>query len=130
MQVKTAEYLAVKQMSAAASRKTGGSLAVKDLKTLVKKEDIVGTENLATIIVTVPNYGIKQFAATYESWCDMVVPRSAKTIAEDGDYALKRVVLFKRFVDDFKQAARTKGCPVRCQALCLAVVGIVSLECC
>lgn len=37
------------------------------------------------------------------------VPRSSRSIAEDNDYALLSVVLFKRVVDDFKAAARSKG---------------------
>ena len=112
LQAKTAEYQSIKQSVAAANRKTGGSLAVKDLKSIISQDDIVDTENLATLIVTVPNYGVKTFTSEYESWADMVVPRSGQTVAEDGDYTLKRVVLFRRFVDDFKQNARTKGCQV------------------
>lgn len=41
------------------------------------------------------------------------VPRSSQHIAEDNDYALMSVVLFKRVVDDFKAAARSKGYQVR-----------------
>lgn len=37
------------------------------------------------------------------------VPRSSLVVAEDNDYAVARVVLFKRVVDDFKAAARSKG---------------------
>jgi V-type H+-transporting ATPase subunit C len=39
----------------------------------------------------------------------MQVPRSSAVVAEDNDYALVTVVLFKRVVDDFKAAARSKG---------------------
>jgi V-type H+-transporting ATPase subunit C len=41
-----------------------------------------------------------------------VVPRSAQTIAKDEEYSLVRVVLFRRLMDDFKSAARTRGCQV------------------
>jgi V-type H+-transporting ATPase subunit C len=41
------------------------------------------------------------------------VPRSSKVVAEDNDYALVSVVLFRRVIDDFKAAARTKGYQVR-----------------
>jgi V-ATPase subunit C len=37
------------------------------------------------------------------------VPRSSKLLSEDSEYALVTVVLFKRVVDDFKSACRTKG---------------------
>lgn len=37
------------------------------------------------------------------------VPRSTRRVAEDNDYVLMSVVLFKRVADDFKTAARVKG---------------------
>jgi V-type H+-transporting ATPase subunit C len=112
-------YQAAKQMLAAANRKATGSLAVRDLRGLVKRADVVDTENLTTLIVAVPRYHLKDFQASYEKWCDMVVPRSAKVVAEDSEHSLQRVVLFRRVVDDFKQAARTRGCQVRiCQLSC------------
>lgn len=37
------------------------------------------------------------------------VPRSCRRIAEDQDYVLMSVVLFRRTVDDFKTAARVRG---------------------
>jgi V-type H+-transporting ATPase subunit C len=123
VQAKTAEYQQVKQAFSAVQRKTGGSLAVRDIRDLVDKEDVVDTENIGTLVVTVPSYNAKEFASSYEKWADMVVPRSAKTVAEDGDYILKRVVLFKRFYDDFKQNARTKGCQVRCSHAVLLMYG-------
>ena len=43
----------------------------------------------------------------------MQVPRSSKVVAEDNDYALVSVVLFRRVMDDFKAAARLKGYQVR-----------------
>lgn len=44
---------------------------------------------------------------------DFQVPRSSKIIMEDNDYALVNVVLFKRVVDDFRAAARSKGYQIR-----------------
>ncbi len=37
------------------------------------------------------------------------MPRSSKVVSEDADYALVSVVLFKKVLDDFKAAARSKG---------------------
>lgn len=37
------------------------------------------------------------------------VPRSCRRVAEDADYVLMSVVLFRRTVDDFKTAARVRG---------------------
>lgn len=44
------------------------------------------------------------------------VPRSSKVVTEDNDYVLVTVVMFKRVVDEFKTAARTKGYQVRMTA--------------
>jgi V-type H+-transporting ATPase subunit C len=41
------------------------------------------------------------------------VPRSSSLVSEDNDYALVSVVLFRRVVDDFRAAARSKGYQVR-----------------
>lgn len=57
------------------------------------------------------------------------VPRSSRVITEDNDYALVTVVLFKRVVDEFKAAARSKGYQVgrlRCACCsCLACMALV-----
>ena len=37
------------------------------------------------------------------------VPRSAKQVTEDNDYALYRVLLFRRVVEQFKSEARSRG---------------------
>ena len=41
------------------------------------------------------------------------VPRSSKQVAEDGDYLLYRVALFRRVCDSFKAACRTAGYQAR-----------------
>lgn len=42
-----------------------------------------------------------------------VVPRSSRVVAEDNEYAVFTVVLFRRVADDFKQAARQQGFQIR-----------------
>ena len=37
------------------------------------------------------------------------VPRSSREIADDREYILVSVVLFKRVVDEFKQNAKSRG---------------------
>lgn len=113
LKVKLAEYSASKQQFQMANRKTGGSLAIKDLSSVVPPDAVFSTENIATIIVTVPNHGINDFKQTYETWCEMVVPRSALEVAADSDYALMRVLVFRKTLDDFKTAARAKQCQTR-----------------
>ena len=41
--------------------------------------------------------------------CALQVPRSSKQVAEDNDYTLFSVTLFRRVVDTFKSTARTRG---------------------
>ena len=88
-------------------------MCIRDsLSSIVPREEVVDTENLMTIVVTVPQYAHKDFLSSYETWCEMVVPRSAKEVARDGEYILMRVIIFRRMLDDFKSAARMKSCQV------------------
>ena len=64
------------------------------------------SENLVTLGVVVPRGADREFQSTYESLSDYVVPRSATVLAEDGDYLLYGVTLFRRTSDAFRTAAR------------------------
>ena len=51
--------------------------------------------------------------------CCVQVPRSAKLVTEDNEYALYSFILFRKIVDSYKSEARQKGwqvCP-RCVQL-------------
>lgn len=127
LKVKLSEFSNVRASLAAVTRRSAGSLAVREIGTLVKEEDYVSTENLCTCFVVLPCGSKKEFIKTYESWSSFsfitnegrsahistAVPRSAKVIAEDKDYLLVRVVVFAKMVDNFKTAAREKGYQVR-----------------
>ena len=54
------------------------------------------------------------------------VPRSARLIKEDNEYALFSFILFRKIVDSFKSEARQKGWQVRTSALSLH---LMSTEC-
>ena len=112
-QIKVGEFNTAKSQLSAALRRAGGSLAVRDLSAVVRPEHVTATENLATLFAVVPRFGVKEWEAAYESLCDFVVPRSTRRVAEDADYVLMSVVLFRRVVDDFKAAARLKGFQVK-----------------
>lgn len=58
--------------------------------------------------------------------CLLQVPRSSVVVAEDSDYIVFTVVLFRRVVDNFKTAARQKGFQVRVN--CHEVTGRVTLQ--
>lgn len=113
LKVKVGEFNTVKSQLSAALRKAGGSLAVRDISTVVKPEQVLDSENLTTLFVVVSKFGVKDWEATYENLCDFVVPRSTRRVTEDSDYVLMSVVLFKRVADDFKTAARLKGFQVK-----------------
>lgn len=113
LKVKLGEFNTIKSQISAALRKAGGSLAVRDIGALVKPGQLVDSENLTTLFVVVSKYSVKDWESCYEKLADFVVPRSCKRVAEDGDYVLMSVVLFRRTVDDFKTAARVRGFQVK-----------------
>ena len=53
---------------------------------------------------------------SYETLADFVVPRSSAVVAEDNDYCVFSVVLFRRVMDSFKTAARSRGFQARTAA--------------
>eukprot|EP00878_Enallax_costatus_P006736 GHUV01007062.1.p1 GENE.GHUV01007062.1~~GHUV01007062.1.p1 ORF type:complete len:354 (+),score=90.62 GHUV01007062.1:158-1219(+) len=113
LKVKVSEYNTVKGQMNAAMRKAGGSLAVRDISAVVKPNQVIDSENLCTLFVVVSKYGVKEWETCYEKLCEFVVPRSSKHVAEDQDYVLMSVVLFRRVADDFKTAARVRGFQVK-----------------
>ncbi|MCO5584353.1 hypothetical protein L7F22_038279 [Adiantum nelumboides] len=109
LKVRVAEYNNVKGQLSAINRKQSGSMAVRDLSSLVKTEDIVSSEHLTTVFVIVSKYSQKEWLSSYETLSTFVVPRSSKKIHEDNDYALFTVILFRKVSDTFKTAARERG---------------------
>ncbi|KAJ0052535.1 hypothetical protein Pint_02535 [Pistacia integerrima] len=111
--VRVAEYNNVRSQLNAINRKQSGSLAVRDLSSLVKPEDIITSEHLVTLLAIVPKYSQKDWLANYETLTNYVVPRSSKLLYEDNEYALYTVTLFGRVADNFRTAAREKGFQIR-----------------
>ncbi|KAF5835347.1 vacuolar H+ ATPase V1 sector, subunit C [Dunaliella salina] len=113
LKVKISEYTVLKSTLGAASRKHAGNLSVRDISSLVKPQHLVDSENLYTLFVVVSKYALPEWWQMYEKLSNFVVPRSSRIVAEDNDYTLVTVVLFKRVVDEFKASARSKGYQVR-----------------
>ncbi|KAL5979319.1 hypothetical protein ACLOJK_019217 [Asimina triloba] len=113
LKVRVAEYNNVRSQLNTINRKQSGSLAVRDLSTLVKPEDIITSEHLVTLLAVVPKYSQKDWLSRYETLTDFVVPRSSKKLHEDNEYALYTVTLFSKVADNFKAAARDKGFQIR-----------------
>eukprot|EP01117_Protostelium_nocturnum_P011929 TRINITY_DN4363_c0_g1_i1.p1 TRINITY_DN4363_c0_g1~~TRINITY_DN4363_c0_g1_i1.p1 ORF type:complete len:371 (-),score=77.73 TRINITY_DN4363_c0_g1_i1:154-1266(-) len=108
LKTKVVEYNNVVHALGAEERKAGGNLAIRDISDFVKQESVVQTEYLETVFIVIPKFSVKEFLGTYEKLANYVLPRSAEQLTEDNEYALFRVVLFKKFVADFTAAAREK----------------------
>lgn len=73
MQIRGSEYNSHKSQLGQVSRKQTGSLAVKDLGSIVSEKDVINTENLITLFVVVPRHQKKDWLATYESIAEYIV---------------------------------------------------------
>ena len=130
LKMKLSEANAARASLAAVSRKAQGSLAVREVGSLIQPSQVVQSENLCTLLVVVAKHLKRDFFGKrgYETWArfsfvpsdsgeschiSAAVPRSALTIAEDKDYELVRVVVFRQMADAFKGASREKGFQVR-----------------
>jgi V-ATPase subunit C len=63
------------------ARKATGGLAVRDLHSLVKQDQVIDTENLQTIFVIVSKHSMHEWQASYEKLTDFVVSRSLSCTA-------------------------------------------------
>lgn len=117
LKVKSGEYQQVMQKIAQLAQSQSGSLLTRDftkeVKEQLKADQLVETEFLTTLFVVVPRNELKEWTKCYEALAPMVVPRSSVTVVEESDYALMRVVVFKKDVPEFTQAARQKRFTVR-----------------
>jgi len=129
LKTKLAEYNGIKGALQQSERKAQGNLMVRGLTDIVKEEDMrgtVGSDYVSTLLLVVPKHSSKEFVATYSSADEMyfttpdggerypmVVPRSAKQIAEDTEFVLYAVVVLKQAVHEFTAKARDKRWTVR-----------------
>ncbi|XP_065844647.1 V-type proton ATPase subunit C 1-B-like [Oscarella lobularis] len=114
LKTKSTAYNQLKANLSSLERKQTGNLLTRSLIDLVNKKDFVlDSEYLATLLVVVPKSGYKDWNLKYEKLSDMVVPRSTKKIHEDGEHGLYTVTLFKKVVDEYKLHARENKFIVR-----------------
>ncbi|SMN22338.1 similar to Saccharomyces cerevisiae YKL080W VMA5 Subunit C of the eight-subunit V1 peripheral membrane domain of vacuolar H+-ATPase (V-ATPase) [Maudiozyma saulgeensis] len=91
----------------AAERKQTGDLSVRSLHDIVKPENFVlHSEHLTTILVAVPKALKGKFEESYETLAKNVVPGSASVLAQDSEYILYNVHLFKKNLQEFITSAR------------------------
>ncbi|KAK9899748.1 hypothetical protein P389DRAFT_3529 [Cystobasidium minutum MCA 4210] len=113
---KLSSYNIAKGQLATIQRKRQGNLATRDLSTVVRKDqlpDLADSEFLETVFVAVPKNNVKDFENKYERLTSMVVPRSATKVAQDNDFALYTVTIFRRVRDEFAQKCRDEKFVVR-----------------
>ena len=80
VQVRVSEYNQVKGQVNQQSRKQTGSLAVRDLASVVSSKDIISTENLVTLFVVVSKHTKLEWQSSYEKFCEFVVSQDTSKI--------------------------------------------------
>ncbi|KAM4540657.1 V-type proton ATPase subunit C 1-B isoform 1-T1 [Fundulus diaphanus] len=90
-----------------------GNLQTCCLNDIVRKEDLVVSEYLTTLLVVVSREKYLQWEKSYEVLSEFVVPRSSRKIFEDRDGGIFSVTLFKRAVCEFKAKAQESKFIVR-----------------
>lgn len=113
LKLKSTEFSQVKTQLHSVMRKAQGSLAARDVSTIIPEGMIVSTENLKSMVCIVPKSSVDDWLSGYETLTEYVVPRSSCAVEEDADYVAFAFVLFRRVADDFKTAARAKGFQVK-----------------
>lgn len=109
---KFAQFNEVKTAKTNMEKKETSSILNRDLidvltPSTVEARDFCYTEHLTTLIMILPQAGVEQFLATYETYAENVVPLSAKqfNIVEDNT-TFWRIILFKSSVEAFLKTAR------------------------
>uniref|UniRef100_H3CHR2 V-type proton ATPase subunit C n=1 Tax=Tetraodon nigroviridis TaxID=99883 RepID=H3CHR2_TETNG len=103
---RSAAYNSGKASLQSLERKLDGTLQNCSLTELIRKEDLVVSEYLTTLLVFVPRRSYAHWESTYECLSDLVVPRSSRKLLEDKEGGIFAVTLFKKAVCDFKGKAQ------------------------
>nr|CAB3224657.1 V-type proton ATPase subunit C 2-like [Phallusia mammillata] len=84
-------------------RKATGSLLLRNLRQIVKKDDfILDSEYLQTILVAVPVAQFDEWDKHYETLTEFVAPRSSRLLYQDEEYGLFAVTIFRKVFEEFK----------------------------
>ena len=113
LKTRSNEYMQCKGQLAGLLRKQTGSLAVRELSSLVPDDWVCESEHLTTLAVVVPRSDENEWLKSYETITELVVPRSAKKVIEDQESCLYTVTLFRKVEETFKRKARGEGYHVR-----------------
>ncbi|XP_055087087.1 V-type proton ATPase subunit C 1-B [Periophthalmus magnuspinnatus] len=110
---RSAAYNSLKSSLQNLELKHQGTLQTRSLNDIIRKEDLVVSEYLTTLLVIVNKGSYEQWERTYESLSDFVVPRSSRRLYEDMDAGIFSVTLFKRAVSQFKANVQESKFTVR-----------------
>jgi len=123
---KTAQYNDFKTQRGNLAKKEGANLPGRDLvdvltPDIVKmrgnaEDDFIYTEHLTTVPVILPRGADQEFLKTYESFCENIVPKSARqftSITDKDGNTLWRVVMFKSAAENFKKQCRERRYVIR-----------------
>ncbi|CCW61232.1 unnamed protein product [Phytomonas sp. EM1] len=118
VRVKLTEYNDLRNKILVANKKLDGNLSIRPIHELVDRsrsdsQSIVDTDLLVTVFVAVPVSQQKEWLHEYWRMNEYVCPQSNHVIAEDKEYVLNSVVVFRKVADDFKSACRKKRYVVR-----------------
>ncbi|CAK8696136.1 unnamed protein product [Clavelina lepadiformis] len=103
LRTKSQSYNNVKTNLQNMERKATGSLLMRNLGQVVKREDFVlDSEYLQTLLVAVPLHLADEWEKKYETLTEFVVPKSARLIYQDEEYGLWGVTIFKKVLEEFK----------------------------
>ncbi|XP_075879421.1 V-type proton ATPase subunit C 1-B-like isoform X2 [Nelusetta ayraudi] len=102
---RTAAYNSVKSSLQSLQYKQHGTLQTRRLGEIVRKEDLVDSEYLTTLLVLVARASYQQWERSYESLTELVVPRSSRKLYEDSEGGVFSVTLFKRAASQFRARA-------------------------
>ncbi|KAM7403987.1 hypothetical protein PAMA_004416 [Pampus argenteus] len=106
-------YNSVKASLQSLEHKQEGDLQTRSLNDIVKREDLVVSEYLTTLLLVVPRASYAQWERTYESLSQFVVPRSSRKLYENIEGGVFSVTLFKRAVCEFRAKAHESKFTVR-----------------
>ncbi|XP_056152372.1 V-type proton ATPase subunit C 1-B [Lampris incognitus] len=110
---RAAAYKSIKASLQGLERKTEGTLQTRSLNEVIRREDLVDSEYLTTLLVVVARGKYAQWERTYETLSEFVVPRSSRRLYEDQEGGVFSVTLFKRAVSQFTAQAKQSKFTVR-----------------
>lgn len=118
VRVMLAEYNDTRNKLVAANRKGEGNLSIRPIRELVTlynrdHQCFVDTDLLVTVFVAVPVPSQKEWVETYWRMNEYVCPQSNRVVAEDKEYVLNSIVVFRKVVDDVKTTCRKKRFVIR-----------------